>query len=108
MRGKQREKTRKAFDRIKMAKAKIDDNCQISGFKFVSLSLAFLALAFPLCLCASSVAGGQSAPPPHRRAVVSPWDVEAREYLGTPKSEAAVKRGLTYLASHQLADGHWS
>ncbi|HZP84068.1 MAG TPA: prenyltransferase/squalene oxidase repeat-containing protein [Chthonomonadaceae bacterium] len=42
-----------------------------------------------------------------RPAVVSPWDVEAREYLGTPQSEAAVRRGLAYLASRQEADGHW-
>ncbi len=43
--------------------------------------------------------------PPRR--VMSSWDVEAREYLGTPQSEAAVNRGLAYLASHQDADGHW-
>jgi hypothetical protein len=70
-----------------------------------------------LCLCVSSVAGGflcipspaqaqaRKAPP---RRVVSPWDVEAREYLGTPESEAAVNRGLRYLAARQQADGHWS
>ncbi len=45
---------------------------------------------------------------PPRKAVVSPWDVEAREYLGTPESERAVEKGLQYLAAHQLADGHWS
>ncbi len=49
----------------------------------------------------------QKKPAPPRR-VVSPWDVEAREYLGTPESEAAVTRGLAFLASHQQADGHWS
>lgn len=38
---------------------------------------------------------------------VSPWDVEARLYLGTPQSERAVERGLKYLASHQMPDGHW-
>ncbi len=38
---------------------------------------------------------------------VSPWDVEARLYLGTPKSEAAVQRGLAYLAARQAPDGHW-
>lgn len=42
-----------------------------------------------------------------RRRVGSSWDVEAREYLGTPQSEAAVNRGLAYLASHQMSDGHW-
>jgi len=41
------------------------------------------------------------------RPVASPWDVEAREYLGTPQSEAAVNRGLDYLTSHQEPDGHW-
>ena len=43
-----------------------------------------------------------------RHSVVSPWDVEAREYLGTPASEAAVNKGLAFLATHQEADGHWS
>ncbi len=38
---------------------------------------------------------------------MSPWDVEAREYLGTPQSEEAVRKGLAYLAAHQEADGHW-
>lgn len=60
-------------------------------------------------LCGSAVivgpvASGAQKPPKH---VVSPWDVEAREYLGTPQSEAAVRRGLAYLSAHQSADGHW-
>ncbi len=38
---------------------------------------------------------------------VSPWDITARQYLGTPASEAAVKRGLAYLAARQAPDGHW-
>jgi hypothetical protein len=37
----------------------------------------------------------------------NPFDVEAREYLGTPKSEASVVKGLEYLASKQAANGHW-
>ncbi len=37
----------------------------------------------------------------------NPFDVEAKEYLGTPQSEAAVKKGLEYLASKQQPDGHW-
>lgn len=37
----------------------------------------------------------------------NPFDVEAREYLGTPQSEAAVVRGLEYLAKQQKANGHW-
>src|SRR5215470_3780844 len=36
------------------------------------------------------------------------FNVEAREYLGTPQSEAAVNRGLEYLAKQQQADGHWN
>ena len=42
------------------------------------------------------------------KTVVSPWDIEAREYLGTPQSESAVKRALDYLSTHQQADGHWA
>lgn len=32
---------------------------------------------------------------------------EEREYLGTPRSEAAVRRGLKYLADTQNPDGSW-
>lgn len=63
-------------------------------------------------LCAMGVvpSNAQKKPTaaPPRKAVVSPWDVEAREYLGTPESERAVEKGLQYLAAHQLPDGHWS
>src|SRR5438876_530889 len=38
----------------------------------------------------------------------NPFNVEAREYLGTPQSEAAVRRGLEFLASKQQPDGHWN
>lgn len=38
----------------------------------------------------------------------NPFDVEAREYLGTPQSEAAVARGLEFLAARQQLDGHWN
>jgi hypothetical protein len=38
----------------------------------------------------------------------NPFDVEAREYLGTPQSEAAVKRALEWLARRQESDGHWN
>lgn len=48
----------------------------------------------------------QAKKPPVKR-TVSPWDVEAREYLGTPQSEAAVEKGLEFLKSTQDADGHW-
>src|SRR5206468_3105271 len=33
----------------------------------------------------------------------NPFDVEAREYYGTPESEAAVRKGLEYLALKQAA-----
>jgi hypothetical protein len=36
------------------------------------------------------------------------FNVEAREYLGTPQSEAAVNRGLEFLLKQQQADGHWN
>ena len=39
--------------------------------------------------------------------VRSPWDVEAREYLGTPATEKAVARALKYLAGTQNPDGTW-
>ena len=52
--------------------------------------------------------GQKRAAIPPRRATISPWDVEAREYLGTPESEAAVNSALGFLAAHQQADGHWS
>ncbi len=61
--------------------------------------LAFLLLCGPV-----SAQKRHSAPP---RPVASPWDVEAREYLGTPESEAAAQRGLAYLQSRQSPDGHW-
>ena len=67
-----------------------------------------------LLICACLLAGttavlaqkGKVSPPRH--SVISPWDVEAREYLGTPESEAAVNAGLAYLAARQQADGHWA
>lgn len=37
-----------------------------------------------------------------------PFDVEAREYLGTKESETAVQRGLEFLSSRQISDGHWN
>src|SRR5437764_15367377 len=36
------------------------------------------------------------------------FKVEAKEYLGTPQSEAAVQNGLEFLAKKQLPDGHWN
>jgi hypothetical protein len=37
----------------------------------------------------------------------NPFDVEAREYLGTPASEAAVTLALEFLASRQQPNGRW-
>jgi hypothetical protein len=34
-------------------------------------------------------------------------DGEARDYLGTPQSEAAAKKALVYLSTHQNDDGSW-
>ena len=65
----------------------------------------FFCLAFALCLPQIVEAQKKrTANPP----VISPWDVEAREYLGTPQSEAAVNRGLAFLAARQQSDGHWA
>jgi len=70
----------------------------------VNLGIPWMILGF--CAAGTAMAqGGNSAPP--RRMIASPWDVEAREYLGTPQSEAAVNRGLDYLMAHQEPDGHW-
>ena len=51
-------------------------------------------------LCVSASWGAVKKP--------NPFDVEAREYLGTPKSEAAVNKGLEFLVKRQQADGHWA
>lgn len=58
-----------------------------------------------LSIYITSLMPANAAPP--KKAMNSPWDVEAREYLGTVQSEAAVERGLAYLASRQEPDGHW-
>jgi hypothetical protein len=73
----------------------------------VNLCHRWILICFSATFCAPAAlaAGDKKAPP--RRAVASPWDVEAREYLGTPESEAAVNRGLEFLATHQESDGHW-
>lgn len=49
-----------------------------------------------------------AAPLAHAQRRADPFDVEAREYLGTPQTEVAVRRGLDYLASRMQADGHWA
>ena len=66
----------------------------------------FCLLSSVFYLLTSSPAAAQKKPK-SGKTVISPWDVEAREYLGTPQSEAAVKRALDYLSTHQQPDGHW-
>lgn len=61
-----------------------------------SLRIAFFLMA--LLLCGSAKAQKKN----------NPFDVDAKEYYGTPQSEAAVKKGLEYLAAHQEANGHWN
>jgi hypothetical protein len=68
---------------------------------WVLLGFSLVTVGQPYALAA----GGKRVPP--RRAAASSWDVEAREYLGTPASEAAVNRGLAYLAAHQEPGGYW-
>ncbi len=51
---------------------------------------------------------GLLVPKPASAQRKDPFDVEAREYLGTPESEAAVKKGLEFLAARVQPDGHWS
>src|SRR5579859_2882701 len=76
----------------------------VKSSQLVGAVLAVLIMPFS----SSAHASGKVKGVPPKHSVVSPWDVEAREYLGTPESEAAVNRGLSYLASAQMADGHWS
>ncbi len=76
--------------------------------KFLTSSLqALCAASVSLCLCGENSPSSADAQGKPRRQVGSSWDVEAREYLGTPQSEAAVTKGLAYLASRQQTDGHW-
>src|SRR5690242_14002979 len=72
---------------------------------------SFISLAVAASMCCMTICARSDtkhSKPPTKKSAVSSWEVEAREYLGTPESEAAVNRGLAYLASSQLADGHWS
>jgi hypothetical protein len=62
----------------------------------ITLPLLLVSLSPCLLVCRSSA----QKPP-------NPFDVEAREYYGTPESELAVRKGLEYLAQKQAANGHW-
>ncbi len=88
------------------------DRVAVSGFVPAAFFKGLLSLMLLGFLCTMSAlpthAQKKLTSVPPRKAVVSPWDVEAREYLGTPESERAVDKGLQYLAGRQLADGHWS
>src|SRR5439155_10071238 len=57
------------------------------------------AVAALVCACAIASFGQQKPQ--------DPFNVEAREYLGNPQSEAAVQKGLEFLAKQQQPDGHW-
>jgi len=75
-------------------------------WRLVSTTLLLLPLLTFTNRSEARPAPKKKAPPFPTRAR-SPWDVEAREYLGTPASELAVARALKYLASTQNPDGAW-
>ena len=89
------------FDPRKNTKRTRKNSLSIS---FLNHSLCFLCVSVSLWFALPAAA--QTKKPPVKR-TVSPWDVEAREYLGTPDSEKAVEKGLKFLASTQDADGFW-
>src|SRR5262245_19391201 len=69
-------------------------------------------LAYPL----AAQRAGRAAPPPRRDPTTASGfslrqrdglDIEARDYLGTRESEAAVQKGLKWLADNQSPDGSW-
>ena len=66
------------------------------AISFVVRRWSFVAAAFLL------------APPVAAQQKQNPFDVEAREYYGTPKSEESVKRGLDYLAAHQAMEKYFA
>lgn len=73
-------------------------------------ALSFLqATAFPAMVQAAPPA--REPPKPGRGFTLGDrtgvLDQDARDYLSTPRSEAAVRKGLQYLAAHQNADGSW-
>lgn len=67
--------------------------------------MSTLRTAAILIAAALGVASSHSPAFAQRR---DPFDVEARQYLGTPQSEAAVQKGLNFLASRVQPDGHWN
>lgn len=73
---------------------------RFAGFGALIIAISALGVQTP-------AAAQRRTKPGPRKVVISPWDVEAREYLGTPELEAAVNAGLAYLAAQQQPDGHW-
>jgi Prenyltransferase and squalene oxidase repeat len=79
-----------------------------------SAAMALLGtVAYPL---AAQRSARPAAPPPRRDPTTASGfslrqrdglDIEARDYLGTRESEAAVQKGLKWLADNQSPDGSW-
>src|SRR5438034_4978800 len=82
----------------------------------VLLSALAAALTFAVQLATTLAASARRSPTPNPQRPTpafqsparSPWDVDEREYLGTPATERAVARALAYLARTQNPDGSWT
>jgi len=72
----------------------------------IGVTCAALAGGAPAAL-AQAAAPNAKAPGRFGLQDRSGLDADARDYLGTPQTEAATKRALAYLASKQLEDGSW-
>ncbi len=99
--------------------------CVLSNSRSHTVPLSFRPKGgiWPLCLGARFLAGARNdtlgvialilllsvfSGPARAQQPPNPFNVEAREYLGTPQSEAAVRKGLEFLARRQQPDGHWN
>lgn len=70
--------------------------------------LATLSIVALLLCALLAPAAAQQKKPKGKVQVNSSWDVEAKEYYGTPASEEAVRKGLAWLSTRQSPDGHWA
>src|ERR1051325_1192212 len=96
---------------VAFAKTKPAANPSFRGTRnqlFMSLGVTSLAKKYSITLCAASVSLCLCGGVVQAQKPGDAFQVEAREYLGTPKSEAAVKKGLEFLKVRQLPDGHWN